>query len=94
MSLPDIIVVKKLEVRMIVGVDNWERVQAQPVTIDARVHTDVSMAGKSDHLPHSIHYGILVKQLEATVPPIATAASRRSQRVWPRCASLCSMHPR
>ncbi|GAK63167.1 dihydropteroate synthase [Moesziomyces antarcticus] len=65
MSLPDIIVVKKLEVRMIVGVDNWERVQAQPVTIDARVHTDVSMAGKSDHLPHSIHYGILVKQLEA-----------------------------
>ena len=50
---------------MVVGVDNWERVQAQPVTIDARVHTDVSQAGKSDHLPHSIHYGILVKQLEA-----------------------------
>lgn len=50
---------------MIVGVDNWERVQPQPVTIDARVHTDVSKAGKSDHLPHSIHYGVLVKQLEA-----------------------------
>ncbi|CDR99276.1 related to multifunctional folic acid synthesis protein [Sporisorium scitamineum] len=65
LDLPDIIVVKKLQVRMIVGVDNWERVQAQPVTIDARVHTDVSMAGKSDHLPHSIHYGVLVKQLEA-----------------------------
>lgn len=65
MALPDIIVVKKLEVRMIVGVDNWERVQAQTVTIDARVHTDVSKAGKSDHLPYSIHYGILVKQLEA-----------------------------
>ncbi|SJX62233.1 related to multifunctional folic acid synthesis protein [Sporisorium reilianum f. sp. reilianum] len=65
LELPDIIVVKKLQVRMIVGVDNWERVQAQPVTIDARVHTDVSMAGKSDHLPHSIHYGVLVKQLEA-----------------------------
>ncbi len=65
LPLPDIIVVKKLEVRMIVGVDNWERVQAQTVTIDARVHTDVSKAGKSDHLPYSIHYGILVKQLEA-----------------------------
>lgn len=64
-ALPDIIVVKRLEVRMIVGVDNWERVSPQPVTIDARVHTDVSKAGKSDHLPHSIHYGILVKQLEA-----------------------------
>lgn len=65
LELPDIIVVKRLEVRMIVGVDNWERVQAQTVTIDARVHTDVSKAGISDHLPHSIHYGILVKQLEA-----------------------------
>ena len=65
LDLPDIIVVKRLEVRMIVGVDNWERVQAQTVTIDARVHTDVSKAGISDHLPHSIHYGILVKQLEA-----------------------------
>ncbi|SNX84735.1 related to multifunctional folic acid synthesis protein [Melanopsichium pennsylvanicum] len=65
LDLPDIIVVKKLEVRMIVGVDNWERVQAQTVTIDARVHTDVSKAGNSDHLPYSIHYGILVKQLEA-----------------------------
>lgn len=65
MDLPDVIVVKRLEVRMIVGVDNWERVQAQTVTIDASVHTDVSKAGISDHLPHSIHYGILVKQLEA-----------------------------
>lgn len=65
MELPDIIAVKRLEVRMIVGVDNWERVQAQPVTIDARVHTDVSKAGESDHLPYSIHYGVLVKQLEA-----------------------------
>lgn len=65
LELPDIIAVKRLEVRMIVGVDNWERVQAQPVTIDARVHTDVSKAGGSDHLPYSIHYGVLVKQLEA-----------------------------
>ena len=65
LDLPDIIAVKKLQVRMIVGVDNWERVQAQPVTIDARVYTDVSKAGKSDHLPYSIHYGVLVKQIEA-----------------------------
>ncbi|PWN54351.1 Dihydropteroate synthase [Violaceomyces palustris] len=64
-ELPDIIAIKQLKVRMVVGVDNWERVQAQPVTIDASVHTDVSKAGSSDHLPYSIHYGVLVKQLEA-----------------------------
>jgi dihydroneopterin aldolase / 2-amino-4-hydroxy-6-hydroxymethyldihydropteridine diphosphokinase / dihydropteroate synthase len=49
---------------MLVGVDNWERTSAQPVLIDAIVHTDVSRAGKSDHLPHSLHYGILTKALE------------------------------
>jgi dihydroneopterin aldolase/2-amino-4-hydroxy-6-hydroxymethyldihydropteridine diphosphokinase/dihydropteroate synthase/2-amino-4-hydroxy-6-hydroxymethyldihydropteridine diphosphokinase/dihydropteroate synthase len=64
MALPDSILITQLAVRMHVGVDGWERLQAQPVNIDARVHTDVSQAGRSDHLPHSIHYGILVKELE------------------------------
>lgn len=63
-ALPDRIVLSQLEVRMLVGVDNWERSSAQPVLIDAHVHTDVARAGSSDHLPHSIHYGILTKELE------------------------------
>lgn len=49
---------------MLVGVDSWERAQPQPVQIDVRVHTDVARAGQSDHLPHSLHYGVLVKELE------------------------------
>lgn len=63
-ALPDSILLTGLTVRMLVGVDNWERVKPQPVIIDVRVHTDVSQAGSSDHLPHSIHYGILTKELE------------------------------
>lgn len=49
---------------MLLGVDSWERVQPQPVLIDVKVDTDVSKAGISDHLPYSIHYGILTKELE------------------------------
>lgn len=64
-SLPDSILLSGLTVRMLVGVDNWERVKPQPVTIDVRVHTDVSQAGSSDHLPFSINYGTLTKELEA-----------------------------
>ena len=63
-ALPDSILLTGLTVRMLVGVDNWERVKAQPVIIDVRVHTNVAQAGSSDHLPHSIHYGILTKELE------------------------------
>lgn len=62
--LPDSICLTGLSVRMLVGVDNWERVKPQPVSIDVRIHTDVSKAGNADHLPHSIHYGILTSELE------------------------------
>ncbi len=63
-ELPDLIILSQLEVRMLVGVDNWERSSPQPVLIDAYVHTDISQAGISDHLPHSLHYGMLTKELE------------------------------
>lgn len=63
-GLPDLIVLTQLEVRMLVGVDNWERSSPQPVRIDAIVHTDISAAGRTDHLPYSLHYGTLTKALE------------------------------
>jgi len=62
--LPDSIILSQLEVRMLLGVDSWERLQPQPVLIDVKVDTDVSKAGISDHLPYSIHYGVLTKELE------------------------------
>ncbi|PWZ02135.1 Dihydropteroate synthase [Testicularia cyperi] len=85
-ALPDVIAVKRLEVRMTVGVDNWERVQPQPVTIDVRVHTDVSKAGQSDHLPYSIHYGVLVKQIEAHC---ATHSYKTLEELAEALAKLC-----
>lgn len=63
-GLPDLIALTQLEVRMLVGVDNWERRSPQPVRIDAIVHTDISAAGRTDHLPYSLHYGTLTKALE------------------------------
>lgn len=63
-SLPDSLHISQLSVRLPLGVDSWERLSPQPVNIDIQVHTDVSKAGKSDHLPFSIHYGILVKEVE------------------------------
>ncbi|CAO1624081.1 unnamed protein product [Parajaminaea phylloscopi] len=63
-ALPDSLHVAQLSVRMNCGLDAWGRLNAQPVTLDIQVHTDVSKAGRSDHLPYSIHYGILVKEVE------------------------------
>ncbi|PWN43669.1 Dihydropteroate synthase [Ceraceosorus guamensis] len=63
-SYPDRIIIEQLSLRAQVGVDAWGRRKFQPLLLDVSVHTDVSSAGRTDHLPFSIHYGILVKELE------------------------------
>lgn len=60
----DRILVKNLVVRTIIGVDSWERIKRQPVTINLCLHTDITGAGASDHVTKSIHYGLLTKAVE------------------------------
>ncbi|RUS19188.1 Dihydropteroate synthase-like protein [Endogone sp. FLAS-F59071] len=60
----DRILVKNLVVRTIIGVDSWERIKRQPVTINLCLYTDISGAGASDHVTKSIHYGLLTKAVE------------------------------
>ncbi|CAO3574353.1 unnamed protein product [Mortierella alpina] len=61
----DKIIIRDLTVRNIIGVDAWERSKRQPIIINLVVYTSVSQAGDTDHLPYSIHYGILCKTVEA-----------------------------
>ncbi|KAF9439304.1 trifunctional dihydropteroate synthetase [Entomortierella beljakovae] len=61
----DKICIRDLTVRNIIGVDAWERCKRQPVIINMTVYTSVSQAGDTDHLPYSIHYGVLCKTVEA-----------------------------
>ncbi|RUS23549.1 hypothetical protein BC938DRAFT_474968 [Jimgerdemannia flammicorona] len=63
-SRMDKILIKNLVVRTIIGVDSWERIKRQPVTINLCLHTDIQNAGKSDHVTKSIHYGLLTKAVE------------------------------
>ncbi|KAF9408898.1 trifunctional dihydropteroate synthetase [Podila epigama] len=65
MPMHDKIIIRDLTVRNIIGVDAWERSKRQPIIINLVVYTSVSQAGDTDHLPYSIHYGILCKTVEA-----------------------------
>ncbi|KAG0046063.1 trifunctional dihydropteroate synthetase [Gryganskiella cystojenkinii] len=65
LPLNDKICIKDLTVRNIIGVDAWERSKRQPIIINLVVYTSVSQAGDTDHLPYSIHYGVLCKTVEA-----------------------------
>ncbi|KAK9466140.1 Dihydropteroate synthase-like protein [Lipomyces arxii] len=66
---PDIISVRGLELRTIKsGPDSWHREnRSQPVKIDAFVHAPVAVAGKSDLVEESVHYGILTKAISKIV---------------------------
>ncbi|KAF9109694.1 trifunctional dihydropteroate synthetase [Mortierella sp. AM989] len=63
--MEDKICIRDLTVRNIIGVDAWERSKRQPIIINLVVYTSVSQAGDTDHLPYSIHYGVLCKTVEA-----------------------------
>lgn len=79
--LPDSLHISQLNVRLPLGSDAWERCPSlQPITLDIQVHTDVSKAGQSDHLPYSIHYGILVKEVEKHCQEAAVAATTSKPR--------------
>ncbi|CAJ0833410.1 17505_t:CDS:2, partial [Entrophospora sp. SA101] len=59
----DKIIIKNLVVRIIIGVDSWERVKRQPVTINAVIRINVSQAGETDHLSHTVNYGSVCKTI-------------------------------
>ncbi|GET02501.1 dihydropteroate synthase [Rhizophagus clarus] len=61
--MEDKIIIKDLEVHNIIGVDSWERVKKQPVIINLIVYTDISQAGETDHLPYSIDYSSITKNV-------------------------------
>ncbi|KAI8869170.1 Dihydropteroate synthase [Ramicandelaber brevisporus] len=62
-SASDIVLIKDLNVRNIIGVDNWERQRRQPVVINVRVQTDISAAAETDLVDCSVHYGVLCKKV-------------------------------
>ncbi|KND04741.1 dihydropteroate synthase [Spizellomyces punctatus DAOM BR117] len=61
----DKIIVRKLNVRNIIGVDSWERSKRQPLNIDLTVHQDINSSGESDLLSHTISYGTVAKAVQA-----------------------------
>lgn len=64
----DWIFVNDLSIRTAVGASLWAKpgaeTKSQPVLISLAVPFSVKLAGASDQLPHSIHYGILAKTAE------------------------------
>lgn len=49
------------------GVNAEERAQGQRFTVDVRLETDLSLAGRADDLRHTINYSAVYKRVRAIV---------------------------
>ncbi|KAL7275892.1 trifunctional dihydropteroate synthetase [Rhizina undulata] len=63
----DLICVRSLNLKATTGVDSWQRPKPQPILLSLWLKTSVALAGSTDHLPYSIHYGIVCKSVSKLV---------------------------
>ena len=52
----DVVFVKGLEVKAVIGVYDWERAITQPLRIDIALETDISKAAASDDVIDALNY--------------------------------------
>jgi FolB domain-containing protein len=61
--LEDQIIIKDLLLRGIIGINDWEREKKQDILINVVMFGDISRAGESDNLKHSINYRTVSKKI-------------------------------
>jgi FolB domain-containing protein len=61
----DRIFIKNLSVRGVIGVNQWERENAQEILINITLGTDLTRAGKSDDLADTVNYQAIARRVQA-----------------------------
>jgi FolB domain-containing protein len=59
----DVIEIRDLNARCIIGVNDWEREELQEVVINISMFTDVREAGRTDDLSKSVNYRTVAKKV-------------------------------
>lgn len=59
--MTDIIKIKQLNVKSIIGTETWGKKKLQPVIVDVIVYTDIMKCGETDELEDTIDYSEIVK---------------------------------
>ena len=58
----DQIIIKDLVARGILGLNDWEREKPQEILINITVFTDITQAGETDDISHSVNYRTIAKK--------------------------------
>lgn len=63
----DTIRIEQLELNCVIGINPWERLTKQRITIDISLDVDLSAAGKSDAIEDTINYRTIAKKVTDAV---------------------------
>lgn len=63
----EIVYIRGLEIKTVIGVYDWEREIRQTVTIDLQMKSDFTKAAEQDEIEHALDYKSVAKRLTAYV---------------------------
>ena len=63
----EIVYIRGLEIKTVIGVYDWEREIKQRVTIDLKMKSDFSKAAEKDEIEHALDYKAVAKRLTSFV---------------------------
>lgn len=86
----DQIVIKDLLVRGVIGVNDWEREQAQDVLVNISLFADLQRAGLSDSIDDTLNYRSVTKQI---IQHIETSQRFTLEALASDIARICLGHP-
>ena len=62
--MQDTVFIRDLEVRAIIGIEDWERKKPQPILIDIEMACDAAKAAVDDDIEHAVNYRSVAKATE------------------------------
>ncbi len=87
----DNIRIERLELDCLIGVNPWERLTKQRITIDISMDVDLSAAGESDSIRDTVDYRGVAKAVTAAVN---SSSYRLVEALAARIAKICMVNER
>ena len=94
----DIVFIRDLRVRGILGVHDWERQQPREILINVTLFTDTRRAAQSDDLADCVDYGLMANKIRALIAPQTAGAGSTGrftvEALAEDIANLCLSQPK
>ncbi|MCA9184360.1 MAG: dihydroneopterin aldolase [Pirellulaceae bacterium] len=87
----DIVEIKDLLLRTIIGTNDDERINRQDVLINIKMTTDTRTAGQSDDIEHTVNYRTVTKQV---IQLVEHSSFLLVERLAEEIAAICLQTPR